>query len=466
MNVLRQANSNILGFLGSQYYKEDVKYRINKYCYTLEQEYYTIVYNTLTGGIVTLYPVEMDNIFVNWKSDYVDHLCQEYFLVPEDFDEDAIIESYRNKMSKEFLSNYLDNPDTFTILSTTKCNANCTYCYEHKIGDKHDMTIETAHKVADFIINNGERRKPISIGWFGGEPLSNTDVIDLISIRVRSAGFDFNTTMVSNGYLFNKDIIHKAKHLWGLSSVQITLDGTEEVYNKTKRYIYKDDPSPFRTVISNIHELIKNDIFVSIRLNCGSHNSKNLLDLVRFLAEEFKFVKHKFAIYVWEIFTNKARTEEEAEKLFPQMAEINGLIRACELNRTNTTEHGIKTIHCMVDAGNGVTIDPSGNLGVCEHYPDSDFIGHIDTPHVKNFDILKTWRNYIPTTEPICQNCPIRPICLKMDKCTDQFICTKAEQKYLLDKLNLELLDMDRSFNNRNEDQNTEQCSCRQCNQD
>ena len=51
-----------------------------------------------------------------------------------------------------------------------------------------------------------------------------------------------------------------------------------------------------------------------------------------------------------------------------------------------------------------------------------------------------------------------------MDKCTDQFICTKAEQKYLLDKLNLELLDMDQSFNNKNEDYNTEQCSCRQCN--
>lgn len=464
MNVIRQANPNILNFLGEQHYKEGIKYRVNKYCYVLEQEYYYIIYNTLTGGIITIYPFEWDNKFINIKSDYVQHLYNDYFIVPDNFNEDEIIELYRKKSSREILSNYLDTPDSFTILPTTECNARCTYCYELGIENKHSMSTETANKVADYIINNGSKTRPLVISWFGGEPLYNKEVINLITTKVRSNGFNLSTSMISNGYLFDDKTIYLAKHVWGLNSVQITLDGTESVYNKTKRYIYKDDPNPFKTVINNIHKLIENDIFVSIRLNGGVHNSDNLLELVKFLGEEFKDVKHKMQIYVWEIFTTRARTEEEAQKLFPKLTEIHNLIHESGFNSPQNLEHGIKYIHCMVDAGNGVIIDPSGNLGLCEHYPHTGFLGHVDDPHTKDFEIIKSWRDYVSTNEPICQTCPIRPICLKMRKCTDEFICTKPELDYLLNKINSDLVILDKSFYEEKISQGG--CGCKQCHQD
>lgn len=367
-------------------------------------------------------------------------------------------------MSKEILSNYLDTPDSFTILTTTECNARCTYCYELDIENKHSMSAETANKIADYIINNGSKMRPLTISWFGGEPLFNKEVINLITTKVRSSGFELSTSMISNGYLFDDKTIYLAKHVWGLNSIQITLDGTESVYNKTKRYIYKDDPNPFKTVINNIHNLIKNNIFVSIRLNGGVYNSDNLLELVKFLGEEFKDVKNKMQIYVWEIFTNRARTEEEAQKLFPKLTEIHNLIHELGFNSPQNLENGIKTIHCMVDAGNGVIIDPSGNLGLCEHYPHTDFIGHIDEPHIKNFEIIKSWRNYTSTNESICKTCPIRPICLKMHKCTDEFICTKPELDYLLNKIDSDLVVLDKNFYLERINQNG--CGCKQCNQD
>lgn len=464
MNVIRQANPNILNFLGEQYYKEGIKYRVNKYCYILEQEHNYIIYNTLTGGIITIYPFEWDAKFTNHNSDYVQHLYNDYFIVPEDFNEDEVIELYRKKASREILSNYLDTPDSFTILTTTECNARCTYCYESTIENKHSMSVETANKIADYMINNGSKTKPLTISWFGGEPLYNKEVINLITTKVRSNGFELNASMISNGYLFDDKTLHLAKHVWGLNSVQITLDGTESVYNKTKRYIYKEDPNPFKTVINNIHKLIDNDIFVSIRLNGGVYNSDNLLELVKFLGEEFKDVKNKMQIYVWEIFTTRARTEEEAQRLFPKLTEIHNLIHQLGFNSPQNLDYGIKTIHCMVDAGNGVMIDPSGNFGLCEHYPTSLFIGNVDNPHIKNFDNIQTWREYVDTNESICQKCPIKPICLKMKKCTDEFICTKPELDYLLNKLNSDLIILDKNFYQEKMNQNS--CECKKCCQD
>ena len=47
--------------------------------------------------------------------------------------------------------------------------------------------------------------------------------------------------MISNGYLFSEEIIDRAARLWELRNVQITLDGTEKVYNETKAYIAPKD---------------------------------------------------------------------------------------------------------------------------------------------------------------------------------------------------------------------------------
>ena len=68
--------------------------------------------------------------------------------------------------------------------------------------------------------------------------------------------------MISNGYLFNDDTIKEAKEEWQLTKVQITLDGTEQIYNRCKAYIYKD-VNAYRRVIGNIHLLQDADIHVN-----------------------------------------------------------------------------------------------------------------------------------------------------------------------------------------------------------
>lgn len=463
MNVLRNSNPDVIGFLGGfQTRKLDINYRLNKYCYILKRDRFSYIYNIFTGGVVTLFPFELDNIYTKTKCDYVDHLVNNYYLVPENFQEDLWIDSYRDQRQRPITNNYLESPSDFTILTTTKCNARCPYCYESNIDNRHDMTIETANKVADYIISQANNLQPIHIGWFGGEPLYNYEVINVIISKVRAAGFNLSSSMVSNGYLFNNDeIFFLAQNVWGLDNVQITLDGDEEKYNKVKKYIYSDDPSPFKTVINNIHKLTEHNIYVSIRLNCGVYNYEEMKNLINFLGKEFKG-NEKVNVYIWEIFTNTPRSEEDASKLYSILTELEKLCISNKLNYSRPLEYGIKWGHCMVDSGTGVTIDPSGNLGVCEHYPDSGFIGHINNPHYKNLEILKSWRNYVSSEK--CLNCILRPTCLKMEKCTDQFICTEAERNYLIWILGRQLDDLNEAFQN-SIIQEKDQCICKQCKQ-
>jgi len=83
----------------------------------------------------------------------------------------------------------------------------------------------------------------------------------------------------------------------------------------------------------------------------------------------------------------------------------------------------------MVDGGNGVIISPNGDLGLCEHYINSRFFSHIDNPLEKDFDEIRSWRNYGDGGQH-CNDCPIYPICLKMKDCPDDFECEDIIYKH------------------------------------
>jgi sulfatase maturation enzyme AslB (radical SAM superfamily) len=58
--------------------------------------------------------------------------------------------------------------------------------------------------------------------------------------------------MFSNGLLFNDENIIKAKEIWNLKKIQITIDGTEPFYEKIKNV-----PSgSFNILLANIKKLL------------------------------------------------------------------------------------------------------------------------------------------------------------------------------------------------------------------
>lgn len=435
MNVVRYSSNEVMNFLnGTQLRVEGRKYRFNKFLIITDfDEKYKLVYNAFTGAFVSIKNIELENLDVDYPCDYRDFLIEHYFLVPEDFDEEGLLTEYRRRHVIPITPNALDKLNSFTILTTTECNARCFYCYQMSDKNKHNMTEQTARDVVKFIVRSTRPGETIFLGWFGGEPTYNTKVIDIITNGVFAAGRIVNSSMISNGYLLNEELSKKAVDEWRITNIQITLDGTAEIYNKAKKYIYKEDPNPFATVIQNIHHMINAGMFVSIRLNCGVHNVDNLKELISYIAEEFKDHAGHLTVYVHELFDLKEnRSDEHKKKIFENMIELENLITKYGF-RTNgfNVPESIKTIHCMVDSNDATIISPGGELGLCEHYQNSKFYGHINDPHHKDFDVIRGWRE-MTTYEEICEDCPFKPVCLKSRQCPDHNICSPYEKDYVL----------------------------------
>ena len=220
MRVLNHKPTFIDKLLGKQNINDDSQYRRLQFLELCEKDGVFLAYNMLTRKLAELtdkeYKLLSSDGFL-YSDDYHD-IITDWFAVPVDNDD---IKLYHQSVA---LYNIFDNEkyiNSYTILTTTDCNAHCFYCYEK--GIKHiNMSEKIAHDVAKFIISNSKDKK-VELGWFGGEPLYNYEVINIITDDLRKANKTFTSSMISNGYLFNDNLVKLAKELWNLKYVQITL---------------------------------------------------------------------------------------------------------------------------------------------------------------------------------------------------------------------------------------------------
>ena len=69
----------------------------------------------------------------------------------------------------------------------------------------------------------------------------------------------------------------------------------------------------------------------------------------------------------------------------------------------------------MVDSEDAVVIAPDGHIGLCEHYMDSHFVGHIDSEKLDQ-EIVKQLREYCEEI-PECNTCAYYPRCYRLKIC-------------------------------------------------
>ena len=418
MEILRYHNVSHMAALGEPSIWDNEEYVMAKHCLVVDVDRGKVILNALSRSIVYLDNNDLSNL---GDMDTYGYLYKTYFLVPEDFDSIKAIDKIKENIRIPIDKMYLRHPNEFTILPTTACNARCFYCYENKSIKKHHMTNETALEVAKYIVRVCPGN--VSLHWFGGEPLFNAKCINIITDYLRAKNIGYDSSITTNGYLFSEELADKAINQWHLKSAQITLDGTESVYNKAKNYIYKDGSSPYKRVVRNIGILLNRDIRVTVRMNIGTYNIEDIKKLIGELFSNFG-LHPNLSMYVWPIFDDKdERSDEENDIIFNGVREIEELIENYGYRQGDWPEETVMQALCMADAGSQVTISPDGDLGVCEHYIDSNFIGHINSSEY-NYDVLNTWRDYKEPLD-ICKDCPlygscIRPVnCLEMSKCSE-----------------------------------------------
>lgn len=406
--------------LPKQAVKENIEYRKSFYITECAVEGGILLLNTLTYELLFFNNDEIE-MFDNpdLKNADVRHLIEGYFLVPKDFDDKKLASQVINTRL-QIQNIYVPVPlRFFVILPTTGCNARCFYCFEQ--GAKvSNMTEQTAYDVADFIERKGSKK--IRILWFGGEPLCNMRAIDVISKDLKEKNIDFSSKMVTNGYLLDEEAVKKAVELWNLDTLQITLDGTEEVYNKIKDYVYKDVSSPFIRVLNNIENALKAEIMVSIRLNMDEHNADNLFELSKLLVEKFNKYNncHIYVVRLFEDTCSKIKNREvkDRHKLIESSIRLQNFIDDNMPNiEIEKLPKSIRTPNtCMACSDSAVMIVPDGHLGKCEHFVDSNFYGSIYSDEIDIAKIQKYKERRIVSEK--CKDCELRSLCIALKCCT------------------------------------------------
>ena len=427
MKTFYKQKNIINNILQEQQIDVNKQYRLLHFCMIKKIDENTVIFNNLTKemSVLSFDEVQAISKLPDFSNDIILPLIKKWYLVPVDND-DCKLSDQLFETSKLFENEgYLDS---FVILTTTDCNARCFYCYEHGV-TRNNMDSQTALDVANFIIKKSYGHK-VSIKWFGGEPLYNSSVIDIISNRLAEKGIEFSARMTSNGYLFDKELILKAKNDWHISGVQITLDGTEDTYNKIKSYIYKDVGSPFQKVINNIVELLNAGIKLEIRMNVSDENRNDLYKLVDYLSERLTD-KDNIILYAANLFDlYKNRSSIENIRMMQEYFKLCNHIQSRGfkfydfLDRSISLERG-----CMAQNKRSVVISPNGLLSNCEHFSEGEMIfGSIYTDDVKK-DVIDYWHQYTKLDE--CKTCVAYPNCGGVSHCPNLSVHCPTNEKLM-----------------------------------
>ena len=414
MLVINKGVESIVKLIATKY-SQHVKYKVSIYTLRYQIDNELLLCNTLTGEIVLLSGIEREifNCFPFKLDQAISGLCLHGFIVPDSCDEAKRCEQLRSLFMRKYGAKGIINH--YNILPTTGCNARCFYCYEHNI-KRVNMSDKTASHLVNFIASHHGDKK-VKISWFGGEPTLGIRQIDYISGRLDQLKIPFESEMVSNAYLFDYDLVKHAKLFWHLNTIQITLDGTEEVYNQVKAYVSVED-SPYKRVLRNIQYFLDEKIFVNIRLNMDAHNVENIKSLISELTDTFKGQKY-LAIYVRLLkedagFHPIKHSPKDIIRLRNQYLEVQKQLENAGWPQIwNFVIPSLRFFSCMADNPCAVQCTPDGIFSKCEDRIYEYTVGSL-TDGINNTDMINWWQQRIAFEE--CANCALLPSCMHLLK--------------------------------------------------
>lgn len=417
----------------------------------IKKSVYDIINNIMINNIA------MNEIIESQKEEYNDIVD----LINKGFLSSNKPTKIRHPMD-ETLVYSLSNKLWLMILQVTQqCNLRCKYCvysgnYENRSHSSKRMSFETAKKCIDFLIKHSKDNSGIAIGFYGGEPLTEFNLIrTCIEYTEKQAeGKKILFTITTNATLLNDDIVkyfieHKV-------SLVVSLDGPSEIHNKNRRYAV-DNSGTFDKIMENLKNLKNkfpdyfrmvsfntvldyqsdfgcindffmnyetiNESFLRVTSICDAYSKKPIQSSIDFSTkanyEYFKLLISKIG-RLDDKFVSKLVKEYYSD------------IRSM-YERLKPTDNLPETMHSSGPCIPGVTrlfINTDGNMYPCEKVSEESSamcIGNID----RGFDIPKIRKllNIGQLTETKCMNCWALRFCNICAKTSDEFTELSAQKR-------------------------------------
>jgi uncharacterized protein len=348
------------------------------------------------------------------------HLVQqlEYgkFIYADHYDEVEELKFQHN------LARYDRNSLGLALAPTMACNMACEYCYEEN--KKGIMKPEVVEAILDFVEARAIGMNSLNVNWYGGEPLLAMDIIEDLSESFLDLAeefkFRYNASMVTNGYLLDKEKVDKLADKFKVDTIQITIDGPSDEHNR-KRPL-KNGRESFETIAKNAHYAAQK-MRVNIRVNIDKSFSD---DMIRRLLGELDEagLRDRIGLYFGRIEASTTACANISENCYS----------AADFSKVETDfyrlllQTGFAITHlprpmataCFAHLVYSFLIDPEGDIYKCYNFVGDKTMamGNIKKDIDFNHPNFTAMFNFSPFQDKTCTECSVLPIC--MGGCPDR----------------------------------------------
>jgi len=409
--------------------KTQEKYKLSHYNVVHQDGDFQYMWNTYSDALLQLDKSAQQYIqqfsSLDDKSDMFKILKNNGFIVHEQLNE------FGRLCVQEKQSMFNGNPDKlfFTIVPGMGCNYSCDYCFEANSDLTGVMTPEIAIDVAEYIckeLRNKQDVKELIISWFGGEPLLYISIIEIISRKLmdysQQNGIIYSPSIITNGRYLDTKNLTLLQELC-IKNAQITLDGTKDIYCKSKGANTED----FDSVINNIRNAC-DKIKISLRLNIPNNNANEAIAITDFILKDCNLL-NKVHIY-FAYLCDYSLVSNDSQRAFNSFVNsfnlyIEYILKNYGKSLAKSTVSIPRRINtfCGVIRVSNACIGSRGELYKCHHDlgNNSMVIGNVWKGRFYNETELSY---YMVADNPVrrkCSQCAYLPVC--MGGCANNRIC-------------------------------------------
>jgi uncharacterized protein len=188
-----------------------------------------------------------------------------------------------------YIREYINKRQNNLLLQVTQnCNFKCEYC-PYSGGGVFDrthrnisMSWDVAKAAGDLFVSNSSESKKLVVGFYGGEPLIEFDLIKHVIDYTKhiANGKDISFGITTNGYLLDESKIRFLKE--HNISLVLSIDGPPTVHNKNRK-LASTGGGTFEKIYTNVRLL--NELDMKFGVNAVWDYEEDFLDIVNY----FKF---------------------------------------------------------------------------------------------------------------------------------------------------------------------------------
>lgn len=424
MKIINSADKFVKSTIGTQGIEIDLEYVKSPYL--------------VKDGDALFNALTREAVLVRDMNDDIPYLIKNWFYIPKGFDASTLHHLIRQRRLQTENGPGSNLKHSYTIFTTTACNAACSYCFE-KGFDILTMSEKTAEDVAAYILRTRDKKQTTNLEWFGGEPLCNKKAINIICNILKKNSVKYTSGLTSNGSLLPNCTDEELKDIWNVTHVQLTFDGVGSDYDKVKNL----PTGSYNELIRTMERLEKLKIFTYVRIHYDPEKGKEACFKVIDSVCRFDNIR-PYA---------KLLYNEGGLECYKDVLELNDYIES--VGKSYYTFPTVSKVnHCMADTNKIVAITPDGKLSPCGHYAYGENIfGDIYSSSV-NETILKKWKIREKVITPSCKQCPLYPSCRKITMCPAEGKCSEGYQYYQIETIKRALRKKVEEINGRDSNTN------------